>query len=259
MIRNADGTLMRSTAVAATTNRTSQMLAARKSTIGLPATRTTSSSPTVSRNRTGMTVKTIFPASVSRPHDRATAVIQPALDRPWRGSLVDAAHDRVEGRHHRHRVGDQVARHQHAHRLEVDERRVVDPEPERLVRAVTDRVDPVLPAGRLDRGVRPTRPRPEETRQLGQDGPVGHVVETLVDDPEALLDLVHPDQVAGEAVALLAGRDVELELRKDAVRVGATHVEGDAGRAQVRPRHAHPERRLAIDRAEAAHPANEDL
>src|SRR3954452_16748601 len=85
MIRKADGTLIRSTAVAATTNRTSQMLAARKSTIGLPARITTSSSPTVSRNRTGMTVNTIFPASVSRPHDRATA----GTDR--RSSLVDPA------------------------------------------------------------------------------------------------------------------------------------------------------------------------
>src|SRR3954452_1353173 len=121
MIRNAVGTLIRRTAVAATMKRTSQMFAARKSTTGLPASTTTRTRPTVSRNRTGMTVKTIFPASVSRPHDRATAVIQPAPDRPWRGSLVDAAHDRVEGRHHRHRVGDQVAGHQNAHRLEVDE------------------------------------------------------------------------------------------------------------------------------------------
>ena len=123
-----------------------------------------------------------------------------------------------------------------ADRLEVDERRVVDPHPERLVRAVADGVGRVLAARALDRGVGATRPRPQQPRQLGHDRSVGHLVEALVDDPEALLDLVHPEQVAGQAVALGAGRDVELELREDAVRVRPADVERDAGRAQVRAR-----------------------
>src|SRR3712207_8043618 len=48
-------------------------------------------------------------------------------------------------------------------------------------------------------------------------------------DPDALLDLLHAEQVAGEGVALGARRDVELELRVDRVRVGAADVERDAG------------------------------
>ena len=50
------------------------------------------------------------------------------------------------------------------HRLEVDEARVVDPHPERLVGAVADRVGRVLSARPLDRGVGPPGSRPEETR-----------------------------------------------------------------------------------------------
>src|SRR5436309_77794 len=196
MIRKADGTLISRTAVAATRNRTSQMFAARKSTIGLPASTMTSTSPSVSSARIGMTVKTIFPARVSRDQERATAVTRAA------SSLVHSAHDRIQGCHHGHRVGDEVAGHQDADRLEVDERGVVDPEAERLVRAVADGIDPVLAAGRLDRRVCPARSRSEEAGQLREDRSIGHVVEALVDDPEALLHLVHPDQVAGEAVAL---------------------------------------------------------
>src|SRR5438876_4003459 len=74
MIRKAVGTLMRSTTVAATTNRMSHMLAARRSTIGLPATATRTTSPPVRTNRTGTTVNRIFPPSVSRPQERAIAV-----------------------------------------------------------------------------------------------------------------------------------------------------------------------------------------
>src|SRR4051812_16280068 len=138
MIRNADGTLISRTAVAATTNRTSQMFAARKSTRGCPTRATMTTRPTVSRNRTGMTVKTSFPASVRRPQDRAAAVIRG--DFPDGGSFIHAAHDRIEARHDRHRVGDEVAGHQHPDRLEMDERGVMEPEPERLVRAVADRI-----------------------------------------------------------------------------------------------------------------------
>ena len=83
----------------------------------------------------------------------------------------------------------------------------------------------VLAARALDRGVGATRPRPEESRQLGHDRAVRHLVEALVDDPQALLDLVHAQQVARQAVALGAGRDVEVELRVDAVRVRPADVE----------------------------------
>ena len=103
----------------------------------------------------------------------------------------------------------------------------------------------VLAARALDRRVGAARARPEQARQLGHDRAVGHLVEALVDDPQALLDLVDPEQVAGQAVALGAGRDVEVELREDAVRVRPADVERDARRPQVRAGHAHPQRRRA--------------
>ena len=79
----------------------------------------------------GASVKMILPGEgVSAAPGSARAAV---------ASLVHAAHDRVEGGHDRHRVGDQVAGRQQADRLEVDERRVVDPHPERLVGAVADR------------------------------------------------------------------------------------------------------------------------
>src|SRR5258705_8321399 len=135
----------------------------------------------------------------------------------------------------------------------------MDSHPERLVRAVRDDVCGVLPTRPFDAGVRPTGTRPQEPRQLGYDRPVRHVVEALVDDPEALLDLLETDEVAGEAVAFGPGRDVELELRKDRVRMGPTNVERDAGGPQVRARHTHAQRGRAVYGSEAAHPADEDL
>ena len=104
------------------------------------------SAPTTStRNSSGRMIR---PASVRLPQARLTR------SRPRR-SLVDAAHDRVERGHDGHRVGDQVVLHQHAHQLEVDERRVVDLHPERLVGPVADHVRPVQAA---------RAPRPPPTR-----------------------------------------------------------------------------------------------
>ena len=57
---------------------------------------------------------TILPTSVSRFQGRETHAQRAAIAR----SLVDAAHDRVEAGHDGHRVRDQVAGHQVAHRLE---------------------------------------------------------------------------------------------------------------------------------------------
>src|SRR6478672_651817 len=56
------------------------------------------------------------------------------------GSFVDAAHDRVEARHDRHRVSDEMTGHHQPNGLQVNERWVVDPHPEGLVRAVADGV-----------------------------------------------------------------------------------------------------------------------
>src|SRR5258705_4968242 len=257
MIRNAVGTLINSTAVAATTNRTSHRFVARKSRMPRPNTTMTTISPAGRTARIGSTVKITWPPRVRRLQVLVIAVIAPAVcelatsaashcsptevrgGAPRRHrpevSLVHPAHDRVEARHDGHRVGDEVARHQQADRLEVEVRRVVDPHPERLVRPVADDVRGVLPARPLDPGVGSARSRTEKTRQLGHDRPIGHLVEALVDDPQALLDLVEAYEVAGEAVALGPGRDVELELRKHGIGVGSTEVERDAGGPQVRP------------------------
>ena len=135
----------------------------------------------------------------------------------------------------------------------------MDPHPEGLVGAVADGVGRELAARALDGRVGAPGPWPQQPRKLRHHRAVGHLVEALVDDPEALLDLVHPEQVAGEAVALGPRRDVELELREDAVRVRPPDVERHARRAQVRSGHDHPERRLRVDRAQAAHPPDEDL
>ena len=48
---------------------------------------------------------------------------------------------------------------------------------------------------------------------------------------EALLHLIHADEVAGHRVALGIGRDLKLELRIDRIRLGAAHVVGAAGAA----------------------------
>src|SRR3954447_9586638 len=77
-----------------------------------------------------------------QPNERTQRCVSEAAERATHASAVRAwpsfinpAHDRVEGGHDRHRVGHQVPGHQPVDRLEVDEARVVDPEPERLVRA----------------------------------------------------------------------------------------------------------------------------
>src|SRR6478609_2432192 len=200
MIRNAVGMVISRMIVTATTNLTMSMLADRMSRTVGPSTTIAATATAVTTSSSGTTVKTIFPGRVSRFQDFVTTVMPgPCRLEPPRSpracrfvrwpSFVDAAHDRVERGHDRHRVGDQVARHHQADRLEVDERRVVDPHPEGLVRPVADRIGRILTARTLDRGVRPARARPQEPRQLGHDRAVGHLVQALVDDPQALLDL----------------------------------------------------------------------
>src|SRR5829696_8076634 len=145
MIRKAVGTLIRSTTVTATTNRTIGRLAVRTLTMIGPAKsarRIVAIGARISRTRTSG--RTTMPSGVRLRRLRATAVMPAPRDRTKGASLVDAAHDRIEAGHHGHRVGDQVARHEDADRLEVDERRVVDPHPEGLVRAVADHVRGVL-------------------------------------------------------------------------------------------------------------------
>ena len=142
MIRKAVGMVITRSAVAASTKRTRGRFAPRKSSSGpsSSATATVRTAPTTSRTGTSTRI-------AREPSDRRS---QYALI-TTRPSLVHAAHDRVEGGHDRHRVGDQVARHEQPHRLQVEEAGVVDPQAERLVRPVADRVAGVLAARPLDR------------------------------------------------------------------------------------------------------------
>src|SRR3954453_19798739 len=116
------------------------------------------------------------------------------MRRPER-SLVDAAHDRIQRRHARHGVGEEMAGQQLRHRAEMDEARVVDLQPERLVRAIADRVRPEQAPWGLDGGPGPTGTWAEQARELGHDRPIGHLLEALIDDPETLLDLVDAQEI----------------------------------------------------------------
>src|SRR6185503_8352426 len=282
-----------SSTVAAKTNRTIPMLATRMSRIVPPNRPMTMMSPIVSSASSGTRMNSARPGSARRSQVRAMAVMPTKARERFRArrgeggrehgcerrrtyvssraqratnasaaskrSLVDAAHDWIQRGHDRHRVSKQIAGQERSDGLEVDEAGVVDLEPERLVGAVADGVRAEQPARRLDGGPGATRPWPEEPRQLGHDRPVGHLLEALVDDPQALLDLLHPEQVARQRIAFRPGRDVELELRVDRVGMGPSDVERDARGAQVRAGHAEPQRGLAVDDAEAAGAPDEDL
>ena len=67
------------------------------------------------------------------------------------------------------------------------------------------------------------------------------------------------EQVARVRVALGPRRDVELELRVDAVGVGAADVVGTPVARSGGPVMHSPQRRLAIEHAQAARAADEDL
>src|SRR3990170_3612032 len=147
MLMKAIGTLARSAAVAATRKRTMPTFRRPVSTtvspiagripVTIPRKATRPRARTIPRSGT-----TTLPAGVRWPQLRATTLTL----------LVHAAHDRVEAGHDRHRIGDQVAGHQHPHALQVDEARVVDAEAEGLVGPIADGVAGVLPAGALDGG-----------------------------------------------------------------------------------------------------------
>src|SRR5262245_12371285 len=149
MITKAIGGARRRSTVAANTNRTIGRLKTRMSRIWPPNSPTVTMRPVSSTAVRGLRTNSAFPGSVSRSQVRAITVIPRLRDRgrtavPAR-SLVDAAHDRVQARHDRHRVGEEVAGQERAHRLEVDEARVVDLQAERLVRAVADGIRAVQP------------------------------------------------------------------------------------------------------------------
>src|SRR4051794_26842510 len=218
MIRNAVGTVISRITVAATTNRTIAMLSDRTVRTGPPNSTIAATATTRPASNNGTIVKTTLPGKVSRFHDFPTTVIWYCLARrrtsrgegggehgserscsyvsepaepttlasavPRRAELfarsfVHAAHDRIQGRHDRHRVCDEVTRHQEADRLQVDERRVVDAQAERLVGPVAHRVHRILATRRLDGGVGAPGPRPKQPGDFRHHRAIGHLVEAL--------------------------------------------------------------------------------
>src|SRR4051812_26406170 len=110
MITNAAGTLNSRIAVTATTKRTTARLAPSTS-IASGATYSARTivrigPTTMSRNSSGSRT---LPTVVRLPHALPMAVMAAS---PLRGSLIDTAHDRIERRHDRHRVRDEVVLHQ---------------------------------------------------------------------------------------------------------------------------------------------------
>ena len=74
MIRKAVGTVISSTTVTATTNRTTSRFEARMSRIGPPKIAIPPTSPSVITNSSGTAVKMTFPGRVSRFQDFPTTV-----------------------------------------------------------------------------------------------------------------------------------------------------------------------------------------
>ncbi|OQB53403.1 MAG: hypothetical protein BWX98_02421 [Candidatus Aminicenantes bacterium ADurb.Bin147] len=100
--------------------------------------------------------------------------------------------------------------------------------------------------GRLDRGRFGGRPLPPERAK------------TLLDDPQALLHLGHPDEVSVVIIAPVAGRDFKFQAVVRQVRPGLPDVVGQARRAKGRPGPAVGHRLLAAHRRDVARPAEKD-
>ena len=159
----------------------------------------------------------------------------------------------------RHRVGDEAAAHHVRQALDVDERRGPHVDAVRARPAVAGDVAAELAARALDGDVdlalghlealgedlevvdqrlhRLVDAGPRRRRHLLVLDPVvagRHAVEDLAHDAHRLADLVEPDGVAVEGVAVRADDDVEVDLRVLHVRHAAADVPVDAGRAQHR-------------------------
>ena len=156
---------------------------------------------------------------------------------------------------------------------EVVEGRPADVHARRLPGAVGHEVAADLTARRLDRRVRLARrdaealgeelevvdqrlhrlvdARPRRRRDLLVLHAVvapRHALDALAHDLDRLLDLVEPDPVPVEAVAVLGVDDVEVDLVVREVRLRGAQVPGEAGGAQDRPGDPERQRLLGGDR-----------
>src|SRR6185312_9612544 len=179
------------------------------------------------------------------------------------------------------RVGDHVALRHLVHRGEVRKARRADLQAIRLVRAVRDEIDAELALGRLDRGVAlalghvhalgeelevvdqlfhvrlhldPRRRRDLVVRGHDRTGIGAQPVDALPDDAVGLAHLLDAHEVTVVAVAVLADRDVEVDLVVHLVGLLLAQVPGDSRAAQHRPAEAQRERALRGHDADADGP-----
>src|SRR5512140_2908561 len=131
MITNANGMKIRTMASTATSIRAISRWSRIALQIAPPKITIVRTAPAVRKTSSGTRIRSALPGRVRRSQVRAMALMPRYRER----SLVDAAHHRIQRRHDRHRVGQQVAREERAHGAQVDEARVVDLQPERLVGA----------------------------------------------------------------------------------------------------------------------------
>src|SRR5215210_3938341 len=131
--------------------------------------------------------------------------------------------------------------------------------PVRSVRAVRDHVDGVLTARALDPSEALTLGRPDAAARVPQYLALRHLLQTLLDDADALQALRDANPVRGFDVAGRIGYDLELQLGVDTVRIVDPDVEVHARAAKSRARYAHLDRLLLRHLPDVARAGDEDL
>src|SRR5215831_5012012 len=191
--------------------------------------------------------------------DVVKSMLASAAARPL-ASPVDFPEHNIERAEDRRDVGQHVPTAQEIHRLEVRERRRANLAFVRPVGAVGHEIDPELTLGRLDGGIYFASRNPVAfsvklemmneclhralhlgaarghdlaINEMGRTLPVRRpqLGNTLFHDADRLAHLFHADTVAVVTIAVLADRDVEIELRIALVRLGLAQVPGGAGTA----------------------------
>ena len=143
--------------------------------------------------------------------------------------------------------------------LHVAEARVAVMDPVRRVRAVRDDVDRVLTARALDPSEALALGRTDAAARIPHHLALRHLLQALLDDPDALQALRDTDPVGGLDVARRIGNDLELQLGVDAVWIVEPDVEVHAGAAQGRAGHAHLDCLLLRHLPDVARAGDEDL
>src|SRR5215208_2548583 len=173
--------------------------------------------------------------------------------------LVPPTADRVHEAHDGHYVGQVVPRYYLMQELHVDEARVAVVHPIWRVRTVGDDVHRELAPRALDAPEALALGRPDAAAHVRHHSTLGHLLEALLDDLDALQALPDSNPVRSLNIARRVGYDVELQLGVDTVGVVESDVEVDAGAPQGRPGQAHLDGLLLRHLGDAAGTGDEDL